>query len=280
MAANTRLAGDPRKALVYSLQKIEILEELYGNNEAEYIDVNNQLGVIYQELGEHEKALEIFQQGQLLILKAGDDYAIDNYEMLRNLMQNEALSEANLGLIDEAIEDYQILYDIYRETDPDHLGYFLLLNNMGSFYVKQEKYHLGLFYMNTAYQWCLDHGHTDDWPFALINMNIGKSLTNIGQDEIAIKNNLEALKILEQTTGKKGKKYISALNVYGLNVLHLGNPVKADSIYKQLMELQKALDQFAENILDQRFNHAMIKIALGEYELAKELIMEQSDLSL
>lgn len=196
----------------------EILEYLI--KETEVLEVYDQLGILYYELSELDKAINIFKIGIETALKE------DNLNYEAQFNRNLGLVYWRKGEYDRALNFYKKALSLYNIIGDEYsLG--VLSANMGSayFYLGQYTQSLNLYMM--ALQ---QAEKTEDKVFeAQVLSNIGGVYHVLGELEKALQFFKKALAIDKQILNKKGE---------AVRYNNIG------TIYGQIGDYEKALDNF------------------------------------
>jgi len=267
--------GKSREATPFAIKRKDLAEKLFEDLDYSVLSSKNLLGILYGEQSKYEDAVLIYDDILFDLTEIEGSWNDDQYSIGMSVILNNALAESKLKNYDLAESDLIYLYDLYSDIYSDDEDYFTILNNFGTFYLDQDKYHLGLFYLKLARNWCEDHAHTETWDFALINGNLGTAYSRLGQYNLAQKYQSDALNYTVIEFGRENEKYIQLLNMYGVNLSYLENGAeKADSVLGEVIRLQLMVNPDSYRLCNYRHNRAFIMDKAGKIDEAEALFRE------
>ena len=200
------------------------------SQDSNYIDANNRMGIVLNEMAKYSLAIEYFKK-------------VSNIGTNKNDKLWIAISFNNIGLAYKRLCKYQLAFDyylkalkIYKEIlNPKHPKIAIIHNNIGSVYSSQGKYQLALNCYNDAlkiYKEVLSKNH----------LNTAKTYNNIGllykeqeKYQLAINYFIKSLKMKEKILDKEHPEIAVAYNNIGL-------------IYENQKRYQLALDYYLESL--------------------------------
>lgn len=135
-ATARRMAGDAEKALSQYRKAEEIFKKLGKDDGYEMASLYNNISQLYQEQGDHEKALESLDKALKLIVK------IEHSEAeAATTHVNKALSLMALGRLDEADEELKESLTFYASAEGVQSGHFgSALSAAGELAWRRENY--------------------------------------------------------------------------------------------------------------------------------------------
>jgi tetratricopeptide (TPR) repeat protein len=257
------------KSLEYSMEALQILEEI---NEKEEIEkIYNKIGLAYKKQGNYEKAVEYYNRSLELsqeidniqgiaiaqnnigtIYKNCGDYekAIEYYNISLEISQKIddkkgiARTQNNIGLVyykwgkyEKAIEFFNISFEIYQEFG-DKQGIASALNNMGIVYGELNNYEKAIEYYNRSLVLKQEIG--DKQRIANTLHNIGNIYSSRANYKKAIEYYYNSLKISQEIGDKQGCA-LSQSNI-GSSYLDMGNYKKAIEFYNKSLQIAQSLD--------------------------------------
>lgn len=264
----------------------------------------NDLGIIYTDKAEFEKALSLYQESftirkqhndsmgmASLYLKIGIVYqkqgafqkalqnqlaALDLYENLKfkkgisYCLNNIALVHYNLGNNAKALEYHQLSYDIKKEMN-DEYGMAGSLVNIGNIYFEQKDYDLAISTLEKALIALRKIGDRE-YLSACLN-NLGSALVNIGKNKEALPFIEEALKLRKQEDDKKGlmSSYINLANAcFNLQLLD-----RTKIAFQEALKLSKQISALPEQVMLYK-NLSDISEKTGDVVLALKYLQEHN----
>ena len=232
----------------------------------------NNLGFLYSNIGEFEKAekffLEALEIKESILGKQHTDYALS--------LNNLGSYYSDISNYPEAEKYYLEALEIYRSIiGTNHLDYVIPLNNLASLYsdagnyIKAEKYHLEALEIRKA---TLGTNHPD---YATSLSNLGVHYSNIGNYTKAEKYYLEALEIRKSILGTNHLDYALSLNNLGSYYSDIGNYPEAEKYYLEALEIYRSI--IGTNHLDYAIslnNLASLYSDIGNYIKAEKYYLE------
>ncbi|MBD1904397.1 CHAT domain-containing protein [Trichocoleus sp. FACHB-832] len=259
------------ESLRQAITKFEEALPLYravGDSQSEAVTLNN-IGYIYDALGEKQKALDFYSQSLPLSRATGDkaveavtlnniglvydrlgekQKALDFYNQSLPLSRatrhkaGEALTLNNIGAVYNALGENQKALDFYNQSLPlsrttgDKAGEASTLNNIGAVYDALGEKQKALDFYNQSLP--LSRATRDKVGEARTLSNIGGVYNALGEKQKALDFYNQSLP-LSRTTGDKAGE-ASTLNNIGLVYDALGEKQKALDFYNQSLPLSRA----------------------------------------
>ncbi|HRG57778.1 MAG TPA: sensor histidine kinase [Bacteroidia bacterium] len=238
----------------------------------------NDLGIIYTDKSEFEKALSLFYESldirknakdsmgmASLFLKIGIVYqkqgafqkaleyqikALALYEPLKfkkgisYCLNNIANVNYNMGNNSKALEYHQKSYAMKKEMN-DEYGMAGSLVNIGNIYFEQKNYNLAISTLRDALSSLRKIGDRE-YLSACLN-NLGSALVSNGNSKEAYPHIVEALKLRKQEDDKKGlmSSYINYANAcFNLNMLN-----ETKMAFEEALKLSKQISALPEQVM-------------------------------
>ncbi|MEW6734658.1 MAG: tetratricopeptide repeat protein, partial [Acidobacteriota bacterium] len=217
-----------QKAIKKYEQALKFFRDI-GDRGSEATALNN-IGAVYDLLGEKEKALDYYNKA-LVIRIAIDD------------KREQAATLNNIGFVYNSLGNKQKGLDYYNKALPliravgDHLGEASTLNNIGIIYYSIGEKERALDYYNKALAIIETVGDHDHEATAL--NNIGVIYKSIGEKEKALDYYNKALVIRIAINNRRGEA--STLNNIGAVYDLLGEKEKALDYYNKALLLRQAV---------------------------------------
>lgn len=231
--------GNFQEALDYFYQSLEMNSVHSPQNiQGESVYLNN-IGLIYQELKQYEKALEIHQKA----LKIREEI---------NLESEQAISQANIGvcyknlsLFKEAIEAYEKAIALAKSANSMR-NYYSFHNNLASVYQEMEKYDQAIAYYKIALERPVSLGENPKSDLSIYS-NLTAAYTQLNQPKLALTYADKGFEIIEKDPKLKnfaGTLYKSAAESNYL----LGNTKKGSEYLASFISINDSI--FSKNNAD------------------------------
>jgi CHAT domain-containing protein/Tfp pilus assembly protein PilF len=188
----------------------------------------NDLGIVYDDLGEKQKALEYYDHALVIERELGN--RADEASTLFNM----GSAYGDLGEKQKALEHYDQALKLEREAG-DREGEAATLSNMGLVYDDLGELEKALEFYNQALP--MEREADDQADLAGTLSNIGATYSQLGDERKAIEFYEQALPV-EREAGDRDAE-ATTLNNIGLAYAHLGEPEKALVIYKQALPISR-----------------------------------------
>jgi CHAT domain-containing protein len=207
-----------------AIAKLEAALPLYerGGDRGSMASTLTNIGVIYAQLGEREKALEYYQRALPIFKEVGDR----NGEA--SALTNIGRARWDMGEPQAGLEDYQQALNLFRE-DGDRAREAVTLNNIGMIYADLGDRKKAIEYYEQALPLRRESGDTRGEAVTLVSM--GTVYHYLGQTKEALESYQQALPLLQQA----GDPIVE-----GLTFNNIG------SVYSDTGELQKALESYQQ----------------------------------
>lgn len=262
--ANLILYKSKEKGMEMTKWLLQLINDKFTDSE-EKVHALKYIATMYYQLGNQEKALEIFKQGIELIRERGIAYAnyleamaqcyqmtseydkaIELEEQAIDILRKQSLRDSTLiayryhalaeyqyakGCIDKAFElQYLAIRCLSKKPQNQDSGTIIQLHNiLGVWYNKLGIYEKAIEVLNKAKDICIEIYGEKSMIYANIIGNLGNSYGSLGDTQKAFSHTLQSVKIREQ---------ISDMNTKG-NLIYTHNLA---CFYNQLGQHQKALE--------------------------------------
>ena len=166
------------------------VKQILGENHPGSTAANNNLGQIYDRIGDYEKALEF---NQLALSKA--EFGTAKYA---NRAQNVAYNYVSVGEYNKGLQYYEKAVESYKNSlGEDHKDFGKLLNNIGKLYYKINDFETAEKYFSRAISNFLLYSSEDHADYGYYLNDYANTLFELGKEEESInlmKENIEIAK--------------------------------------------------------------------------------------
>ena len=256
-----------KESIEVNMRFIQLSEETNGQNEITASSYNN-IGAVYDDLGDYDKALEYHFKA----LEIRKDVLGENNADTAGSYNNIGNVYDKLGDYDKALEYHFKALEIFKEVlGENHPNTAMSYGNIGVVYVKLRDYDKALEYLFKdleIYKEILGENHHDT---AMSYNNIGVVYVKLRDYDKALEYQNKALEIRKAVLGENhpdiATSYLNIGAVYDI----LGNYDKALELYNKALEIKKAV--LGENHPDIATSYLNIGISyhrLGDYDKALE----------
>lgn len=225
-------AGELTEAETAMKKSIALVEKHHGKKHEIYITCSNNLGMLYQDLNQYDKALPIAIEVKNVTAEVfGKDHAY--YGVFIN---NLGLLYERLGQKYKALESFEEAYEItVAQFGADHPKCGIRLNNLGTASIGIEDYEKAVEYLLKSKEIHVkEYGKDHPW-YAQVLRNLGIAYSRLGNHEESYKVTMEALQIMENSVGKESPYYAMILRDLAARDLNLGNLDKALEFRKEIL---------------------------------------------
>jgi len=221
----------------------------------------NNIGAVYDKLGERQQALEFFEQALPIFREVGDRAGE------ASTLHNIGLVYSNLGEHQQALEFYGQALPIRREVG-DRAGEAATLHNIGRVYDKLGKQQRALeFYEQALPIFCEVGDRTGE---ATTLNSIGLAYHNLGERQRALDfYEKQALAIFREVGDRAGEA--ATLNNIGLVYDNLGERQRALDFYEYALPIRREVGDRAGEATT-LFNMARVYETAGDLERATQLL--------
>jgi tetratricopeptide (TPR) repeat protein len=269
------LADKDRQQAVQMYQRaLQGYEKAWGPEHTSTLNTVNNLGILYADLGQLDKAEKMYQRALQGKEKAGvpEHLILNELNNLGNLYKD-------LGRLDEAEKMYQrALQGKEKAWGPEHTSTLDTVNNLGNLYAdlgrldKAEKmYQRALQGKEKA--WGLEHTSTLD----TVN-NLGNLYKNLGRLDKAEKMYQRALQGREKAWGPEHTSTLDTVNNLGALYAGLGRLDEAEKMYQQALQgFEKAWGPEHTSTLNTVNNLGSLYKNLGRLNEAEKMLQRALD---
>lgn len=224
------------KALRLELQLLAIREKVFGVEHHDTSDSYNNIGIIYDDLGDYKKALEYYLKALAMRTKVlGEEHpdTAGSYNNIGNIYTNQGDYEQALEFLFKSLA---IREKVLGEEHPDTA---ISYNNIGVIYAKQGDYEKALEYYFKALvirEKALGVEHPD---MAASYNNIGLIYYYQCNYNEAVNYLLKGITIYEKILGKEHPETALSYNNLGICYQQQGNIVQALEYHKKALASRK-----------------------------------------
>jgi CHAT domain-containing protein/Tfp pilus assembly protein PilF len=254
MESRKKLNIQLRETLNSYFEQLKTYKSL-KDTKSEAIIINN-IGSVYSELGDYQRALDLFAQA-LPLAKS-----IDDSVTVANILTNSSRVYSALGDKYKALEYLTESLTIFKSFG-DQKDAAIVLNNIGLIYSDLSESQKALEYYNQALPIYRSIG--DQGKESLTINNIGFIYAALGENEKALEYYNQALPIFRSIGNKKNEGLV--INNIGLVYAALGKTQKALEYYAQALPIFSSLGN-QKGVVNVLNNIGAIYITLGVYEKA------------
>ena len=242
---------------------LQIAKKLYKEtlkSSPYYEGVHSNLGILYNQLGEHQKAMNCYEKAIKIqpnnsaaynnlgnTLKELGEYqkAISSYEKAIQINTNYVDAYYNLGIILSELGEYQKAMSSYEKVIQINPNYANAYYNLGNTLKELGEYQKAMSSYEKAIQ--INPNHID------AHNNLGIIFNELGENQKAMSCYEKAIQI--------NHNYIDAHNNLGIIFKELGEYQKAMSSYEKVIQINP-------NYANAYYNLGIIFKELGEYQKA------------
>lgn len=261
-------AADHQAALGYFHKVLASAEAQHGPRSEETSKVMNNLGVVYNNLGEFSKALDYLQRAldiRLAVLGEENNLTATTYQNLGN-------AYLDAGDTAKAMEYFHKALDInLKVLDPDDPALAVSYNDLGNVFYSLGDYGKALEYLEKALEiqtkiYSGGHLHTA----ATLN-NIGMLLSDKGDYQTALDNYFKALAIQEKIVGPGHPDIAISYNNIGSVYYYTGDFSKALEYFRKALDIRvAAFGEKHPSVGESYSNTGVTLTQLGNYDAARE----------
>lgn len=261
-------AADHQAALGYFHKALASAEAHHGPRSEETSKVMNNLGVVYNNLGEFSKALDYLQRAldiRLAVLGEENNLTATTYQNLGN-------AYLDAGDTAKAMEYFHKALDInLKVLDPDDPALAVSYNDLGNVFYSLGDYGKALEYLEKALEiqtkiYSGGHLHTA----ATLN-NIGMLLSDKGDYQTALDNYFKALAIQEKIVGPGHPDIAISYNNIGSVYYYTGDFSKALEYFRKALDIRvAAFGEKHPSVGESYSNTGVTLTQLGNYDAARE----------
>jgi tetratricopeptide (TPR) repeat protein/CHAT domain-containing protein len=258
--------------LTLNEQALSIYKKALGKEHLDFATSLNNLAIIYNKIGQYEKALQLQEQSLAIYKKAlGEEHP--NVAISLN---NIAQLYYNLGQYEKAFPLNEQALSIYRKVlGEEHPLVATSLNNLASLYYKIGHYEKALPLLEQSlklHKKVLGEEHPD---FAMSLNNIAQLYSNMGQYEKAWPMQEQALSVFKKVLGDEHPDFAQSLNNLAILYYNMGEYEKALPLFVQALSVYKrALGDDHPDVALSLNNLAQLYSDMGQYEKALPLFVQ------
>lgn len=263
-------AADHQAALGYFHKALASAEAQHGPRSKEVAKVMNNLGVVYNELGEFSNALDYLQRAldiRLAVLGEENNLAATTYQNLGN-------AYLDAGDTAKAMEYFRKALDInLKVLDPDAPEIAISYNDIGNAWCGLGDYAKGLEYFENAFEiQKKNYGDGHLHVAATIN-NIGYLQSILGNYQDALECHQKALSIQEKIVGPDHPDIAISNNNIGSAYYHIGDLAKARDYFSKALEIRiKAFGERHPSVGESYNNVGLTLTDMGDFESARKYL--------
>ena len=251
------------KAIEIYNRLIKQCEDFYGKEHPDTAISYNNIGVVYINRGDYDKALEYFKQA--LEIREKSIGKADSYN-------NIGIVYNNRGNYDKALEYLKQALDIYEKVlGKEHPDTAASYGNIGTIYANRGDYEKAVEYYKLAvdiYEKVLGKEHPDT---AISYNNIGVLYMNRGDYDKALEYYKLALDIREKVLGKEHPDTAISYNNIGVLYMNRGDYDKALEYYKLALDIrEKVLGKEHPDTAKSYYDIGVVNMNRGDYNKTLE----------
>ncbi|MEM7159710.1 MAG: tetratricopeptide repeat protein [Myxococcota bacterium] len=196
----------------------------------------NNTGLLHGGRGEHERALELYEQALEIRERLGDP----EFPQIATLVNNMGIAHKNLGRADEALEAFERAVAIKeKELGAEHPDVASTLNNVAVALVMQAKYERAEGVYRKVLSITEPAFGPDHVDVARTRFNLGNLLNDQGRYDEALEAHHRALAARERAHGQYHPDVAQSLNAVGIDYLSRGEPERGLSYYRRALEVRE-----------------------------------------
>lgn len=261
-------AADHQAALDYFRKALASAEAQHDSRSEEVAKVMNNLGVVYNELGEFSKALDYLHRAlEIRVAVHGEENNLP-----ATTYQNLGNTYLDSGDPNKALEYFQKALDINQKVlDSDDPALAVSYNDLGNAFYSLGDYGKALEYLEKALEiqtkiYSGGHLHTA----ATLN-NIGMLLSDKGDYQAALDNYFKALAIQEKIVGPGHPDIAISYNNIGSVYYYTGDFTKALEYFRKALDIRiAAFGEKHPSVGESYSNTGVTLTQLGNYDAARE----------
>lgn len=263
-------AADHQAALGYFHKALASAEAQHGPRSEETSKVMNNLGVVYNNLGEFSKALDYLQRAldiRLAVLGEENNLTATTYQNLGN-------AYLDAGDTAKAMEYFHKALDInLKVLDPDAPEIAISYNDIGNAWCGLGDYAKGLEYFENALEiQKKNYGDGHLHVAATIN-NIGYLQSILGNYQDALECHQKALSIQEKIVGPDHPDIAISNNNIGSAYYHIGDLAKARDYFSKALDIRiKAFGERHPSVGESYNNVGLTLTDMGDFESARKYL--------
>ncbi|ETO12802.1 hypothetical protein RFI_24575 [Reticulomyxa filosa] len=253
-------------AIIYSQQHLQICIDTFGSNHPFVANSYNNLGLVYEDKGQYNKAIESYERSIKIIL----DVFGNNHAWSINVYNNLGDSYDKKRYYRKAIEYYTKALEIRLNIlGTNHGDVALSYNNVGYAYNEARQYDQAIECHQKALKIKLDIYGNNHSDVASSYNNLGYSYSNKGQHDEAIQCHEKALKIRLDLFGNSHIDVAWSYNNLGFTYNNKGCYSNAIECHENALKIMKEISgSMSEEVADSYWSLGHIFEKQGEMKTA------------
>ena len=247
----------------------------HGNIEQASAYVN--LGVINDEKGNSQKALQYYQKALAIQLEKVGAF----HPVVANTYNNLAILMNNMGNDQEAFKYYQKCMTIYLKLYGEiSIKTANTLNNIGSLYLKKSDYNKALAYFKNSLE--IKRKIPGDHRLVTADSynNLGIVYSNTGDYKESLENFEKALYIKKEILGSDHYMVANTYSSMGVVYYHLGDYDKVLENYKKALNIEKQVFGINSSAVSLEYMRmGIVYVDQGAFDLGLEYYQQALDIS-
>lgn len=224
-------AGENHKALIYMEKAKTLLKK--EPKEAAYIELLNNLGMLYKDLGRYEKALPLLKDN----ITRYKSLHGENHYMVSVALNNLALLYQTMGQYEEAIVTIKKSIALTEQSvGKKHARYVTRVGALASFYQATGEAHKAVTILEEVLPVIVDYKGKEHGLYTSAAHNLAKAYDDLERYD-------EAVQLLEDVLLQAEKIYGTDHPTYGIYLVSLADiQFQNNQLEQALMTLDKSLD--------------------------------------
>ena len=258
-------------AIEYKLVSIDIIDSIYGTKYINYIKLLNELGNLYHDSEEYEKAEKVYLRALQICeddKKYNEDYILSLDNIASLYCDLGRYFEAEKYYMDAISQQTQLFGEFHSNSIYLYANLALLYKDQGDF----KKAHL---YLTKSKKLCEKFEGKDNPLYASILYNLGDIYSRQGLYLEGGEYFKESLKIREKVLDRSHPDYVSSIHSIGVLYELSGNYKEAERF--QLEALRKTKDLFGDSnsqYAGYLNDLGILYKELGNYSVAEQYFLE------
>jgi tetratricopeptide (TPR) repeat protein len=228
--------GFYQESFYWSKKAFDLYQEEKLDNPILLADIQNELGIIYGDLGSHQKALEYQKHALKLRKEALGEKHFDTARSYNNV----GSSYGELGKHQEALDHQkkalEISKELFGEKHSDTASFY---NNIGSSYGELGNHPKALEYKKKALEIGKEVLGEKHPHIATFYNNVGSSYGNLGEVQKALEYKEQSLEIRKEVLGEKHPDTASSYSNIGFTYGQFGNKEKKIECYQKAVDISR-----------------------------------------
>lgn len=217
--------GDKLSAIKYNQEAYQLSVQQNAATDIAYFGIN--LGIAYNDNGDYEKALEIWEAMRLILEKRKDQAA------LSKVYNNMGNAYVKLGNYEKSLSCYLKSLEL-KESSSTPQDVSLALVNLGSLYLTLEQYPKALEHYTSALQ--IKKQLKDEIGMASVYSSMGVAYRRLGQRDKALESYHQSVEIYRKSSDSM--RLSQTLNNMGVLYSEKGETAQAMDYFNQSLQLK------------------------------------------